>query len=543
MKRKESKSKSKRLGCASVVVIVILALSAFTAVPVSAAVATVTRDLPVVVPLSETFDVTLMQTNFLFNVGTVTETLPAGFAYVDGSYTGSGAVTYNAATRTLTMGFREDTVVTYTVTASNFDQTATFAGTYGTVVPNPDPDPAAPPFIYESGAVGGDTEMGVDGTAPYTEGHNPAKGATGVPVDTNIVVYVRDNYALDPNSVEMTVDVVDVTSQLSLTPLALGNWLVTYNPPANLTFNHLYTITIDAEDAAGNVMTQDVYTFRTEQAPVPDEEPPVISNVASSSITNNSATITWDTDEVSDSLVKYGTTSGTYTMQESDAIDVTSHSVGLTGLNPNTTYYYVVNSTDPSGNSAESGENSFTTFPEAPCFAIDFAAGYNMITMPRDDPSVILASHLANKIGVNVTEVVRWNSATQMYVSFIPTVPLNNFDIVGGEGYLVNVNNPTPDVQFCGDGWVSPFDLSLVAGLNMIGMPVNDTSVTDASTLATKIGGNVTEVVRWNSATQMYVSFIPGVPLNNFDIVGGEGYFVNVNNPTDVTFAGVPWQD
>ena len=94
---------------------------------------------------------------------------------------------------------------------------------------------------------------------------------------------------------------------------------------------------------------------------VPDEEPPVISDVASSDITENSATITWDTDENSDSLVKYGTTPGVYTMQEYDAADVTAHSIDLTGLSANTTYYYVVNSTDPSDNPAQSGEYSFTT--------------------------------------------------------------------------------------------------------------------------------------------------------------------------------------
>ncbi|MEA2074704.1 MAG: fibronectin type III domain-containing protein [Euryarchaeota archaeon] len=78
-------------------------------------------------------------------------------------------------------------------------------------------------------------------------------------------------------------------------------------------------------------------------------------------ITTSSATITWETDEVSDSLVKYGITSGIYTLTASDPANITSHSISLIGLSANTTYYYVVNSTDPSGNSAESGEYSFTT--------------------------------------------------------------------------------------------------------------------------------------------------------------------------------------
>ncbi|MCK4734872.1 MAG: fibronectin type III domain-containing protein [Methanophagales archaeon] len=92
-----------------------------------------------------------------------------------------------------------------------------------------------------------------------------------------------------------------------------------------------------------------------------DRTAPAISNVASSDITRNSATITWTTDEDSDSLVKYGTTSGTYPYTKYDASDVTSHSIGLTGLAASTTYYFIVNSTDQSGNSNESIEHSFTT--------------------------------------------------------------------------------------------------------------------------------------------------------------------------------------
>ncbi|MCK4624469.1 MAG: fibronectin type III domain-containing protein, partial [Phycisphaerae bacterium] len=88
---------------------------------------------------------------------------------------------------------------------------------------------------------------------------------------------------------------------------------------------------------------------------------PVITDVANSTPTTDSVTITWTTDEDSDSLVKYGTTSGVYTDDESDAAMVTSHSIALTGLNAGTTYYFVVNSTDGSDNSNESVEYSFTT--------------------------------------------------------------------------------------------------------------------------------------------------------------------------------------
>ncbi|MGR9088794.1 MAG: fibronectin type III domain-containing protein, partial [Gammaproteobacteria bacterium] len=91
-----------------------------------------------------------------------------------------------------------------------------------------------------------------------------------------------------------------------------------------------------------------------------DTTPPVISAVQAASITTDSATITWTTDEASNSVVDYGTTTS-YGSTGSDAAQVTSHTVNLTGLSPNTLYHYRVSSTDGSGNTASSGDLTFTT--------------------------------------------------------------------------------------------------------------------------------------------------------------------------------------
>ena len=94
---------------------------------------------------------------------------------------------------------------------------------------------------------------------------------------------------------------------------------------------------------------------------IKDNLPPVISNINITSITTNSATISWDTDEPATSLVKYGTTSGSYPYTKEDTSYTTSHSISLTDLSASTTYYFVVNSTDKANNSAQSSEYSFKT--------------------------------------------------------------------------------------------------------------------------------------------------------------------------------------
>jgi hypothetical protein len=91
-----------------------------------------------------------------------------------------------------------------------------------------------------------------------------------------------------------------------------------------------------------------------------DTTPPTISSVAAGGITPNSATITWNTNEPADSQVDYGPTGYTQSTALNTAL-VTSHSQGLSGLNPRTLYYYRVKSKDAAGNLATSGDSSFTT--------------------------------------------------------------------------------------------------------------------------------------------------------------------------------------
>ena len=92
-----------------------------------------------------------------------------------------------------------------------------------------------------------------------------------------------------------------------------------------------------------------------------DTIPPVITDVAVLNITSNSAAITWLTDEFADSIVNYGVSSTVYTATSTDYLYVKAHRIALAGLSSGTTYYFVVKSTDRSGNSAMSMEYTFTT--------------------------------------------------------------------------------------------------------------------------------------------------------------------------------------
>ncbi len=98
----------------------------------------------------------------------------------------------------------------------------------------------------------------------------------------------------------------------------------------------------------------------------PDPQPPrITSGPATSSITVEGATITWTTDKVASSIVKYGESSS-YTDSVSSASLVMSHSVSLTGLDPLKTYNYSVASEDADGRRVTSGNWTFQTLSPAP---------------------------------------------------------------------------------------------------------------------------------------------------------------------------------
>jgi hypothetical protein len=90
-----------------------------------------------------------------------------------------------------------------------------------------------------------------------------------------------------------------------------------------------------------------------------DTIPPVITDISVINLANNSAKVTWKTDEFADSVLKYGMNSTAYTELSIAVLFAKGHEITLTGLSPDTTYYFVVNSTDQSGNSAESSEYRF----------------------------------------------------------------------------------------------------------------------------------------------------------------------------------------
>lgn len=123
------------------------------------------------------------------------------------------------------------------------------------------------------------------------------------------------------------------------------------------TVNGSHTLTAVARDAAGNLGTSSGINVNVNN----DLTPPVVSSVQAVSVGSTTATVTWLTNELSDSQVDYGL-SNIYGFQTAPNPNlITSHSVSLSGLSASTPYHYRVRSRDAAGNLSVSGDFTFST--------------------------------------------------------------------------------------------------------------------------------------------------------------------------------------
>jgi len=123
-----------------------------------------------------------------------------------------------------------------------------------------------------------------------------------------------------------------------------------------------YYFYVKSTDADGNTAIDSnggaYYSFTTTY----DTAPPVISNISTPVISPTSVIVVWDTDELADGKISYGTESGSYALQTSlDTVLTINHVATISGLTASTKYYFVIKSTDANGNEATSEEQEVTT--------------------------------------------------------------------------------------------------------------------------------------------------------------------------------------
>ena len=216
-------------------------------------------------------------------------------------------------------------------------------------------------YTYKITAIDDLSNESVGSTVIQTAGGNPSDAIS--PTISSVVVSDKTTSSA---TITWTTNEVANSTVLYSTDSNYGNtqgsagYTKTHSVTlAGLSAGTTYNFKVRSSDANGNATDSDASTFTTNEA---DVTGPVISNIASGSLTKSGATITFTTDETASSFVEYSTTSGFTTGNIFGQNDLTlTHSVVLKFLNPATTYYYKVRSIDALGNETISSQNSFTT--------------------------------------------------------------------------------------------------------------------------------------------------------------------------------------
>ena len=174
------------------------------------------------------------------------------------------------------------------------------------------------------------------------------------------------------------------------------------------------TITMDSDKMVG--------------AQFKDIAPPEITGVKSENITEACATITWETKETSEGQVVYGKIEacdqGPVPQESSTGEQYAGYSARITGLEPDTTYYFKVESSDASGIEASSEPETFTTLAPLPAEAGNRAPDFTLQEYnddrnpePNNGETVSLSDFQGKKVLLNF-----WSTRCGPCVAELPDI-------------------------------------------------------------------------------------------------------------------------
>ncbi|MBI4553395.1 MAG: fibronectin type III domain-containing protein [Candidatus Latescibacteria bacterium] len=167
-----------------------------------------------------------------------------------------------------------------------------------------------------------------------------------------------------------------------------------------------YQYQVNSTDPIGNGPTPSGSLYTTTTS-VTDADPPVIiSGSLTASPSNNLAVIVWQTDELSDSVVEYGTVPDSLTETVDDPEPVTAHSITITPLEPNQQYYVRVLSTDLNGNGPTPSTTLTVTTSASPDTVPPVISGLTKtVTVGQDTTGTVTMRWNTDKLATGLLEI------------------------------------------------------------------------------------------------------------------------------------------
>lgn len=129
-------------------------------------------------------------------------------------------------------------------------------------------------------------------------------------------------------------------------------------------------------------------------------------------VDGTNATVTWTTNVISDSFVVYSTDSGFTTSKEQGTSlkNATSHTVTLTGLEPNTTYYYKTKSTRINGGVTEGSVGTFVSGAGAATPTVTPSGGGGVIVIDKTDKVAPIVTNVTLQLMTDNSVKITWET-------------------------------------------------------------------------------------------------------------------------------------
>lgn len=205
----------------------------------------------------------------------------------------------------------------------------------------------------------------------------------------------------------------------------------------------------------------------TPEQPKTDTFSPIISNIAATKVLADSATISWITNENANTLVRYGTSESTLSFSATGTVAQTStttfsHNATLSGLEPNTKYYYQGISADSSGNVSQITTNSFTAtdcYGDVPRVhttiqeAIDAVVkngGKICVSAGTFKENILINGKDVSIVGAGqASTIITAAQAVEVFIikNVAASTSIQNVSIKSGNPYAIRIENASPVVS------------------------------------------------------------------------------------------------
>jgi hypothetical protein len=307
----------------------------------------------------------------------------------------------------------------------------------------------------------------------------------------------------------------------------------------------LYHYRVRIKDSFGNYSVSGDETFET-LIDTEDVTPPVITAVSATNVTSKRATITWTTDELTNSYVEYGITE-LYGEKYGNDILTTNHSVILpASLTEKTTYHFRVSSSDSAKNKTTSIDYTFTTIDKA--INTDLETGNNFSNISGIKLSSITSSSaIASwKTAQVCNGIVRYGLDTKYGYSAAEDATIGSYATFA-TAHEVTVTNLLSNskynyqiISYDAEGNISisqnmTFSTSALSSISKV--TVNDITLTSA-TIIWETGDPTTSEVEYGLSSN-YGQIQKNAVLSNFhkvelkDLATGQNYHFRIKGKID----------